>query len=191
MFNEKLESWAKKLLDTGLRNNLVNFKENKGSLEIVSHSGSELFELLDKGARLEVFDPKKENDKDFPKTMSRDQYVESFKHLLKKNVILAYNKADANSIRILKNIDKKADTSINETGVNIAYMAIGFMNWLESDSSTLVHRAPLLLVPISILFLLPVMMLLLIPHSIINSMQNSIYPCLNLMAKMQSPFLMK
>ena len=150
MFNEKLESWAKKLLDTGLRNNLVNFKENKGSLEIVSHSGSELFELLDKGARLEVFDPKKENDKDFPKTMSRDQYVESFKHLLKKNVILAYNKADANSIRILKNIDKKADTSINETGVNIAYMAIGFMNWLESDSSTLVHRAPLLLVPISI-----------------------------------------
>ena len=150
MLNEKLESLAKKLLDTGLRNNLVNFKENKGSLEIVSHSGSELFELLDKGARLEIIDPKKENNKDFPKTMPRDEYIESFKHLLKKNSILAYNKTDANSIRILKNIDKKADTSLNETGVNIAYMAIGFMNWLEAGSSTLVHRAPLLLVPISI-----------------------------------------
>ena len=150
MFNEKLESWAKKLLDTGLRNNLVNFKENKGSLEIVSHSGSEMFELLDKGIQLEVFNPKKENDKDFPKTMPRDDYIESFKHLLTKNDILAYNKSDANSIRILKNIDKKADESINETGVNIAYMAIGFINWLEADSSTLVHKAPLLLVPISI-----------------------------------------
>lgn len=150
MLNEKLENWAKKLLDTGLRNNLVNFKENKGSLEIISHSGSELFELLDKGVRLEVFDPKKVNDKDFPKTMSREKFIESFKPLLKKNNILAYNKTDANSIRILKNIDKKADTSINETGVNIAYMAIGFMSWLEADSSTLVHKAPLLLVPISI-----------------------------------------
>ena len=150
MLNEKLESWAKKLLDTGLRNNLVNFKENKGSLEIISHYGSELFELLDKGVRLEVFDPKKVNDKDFPKTMPRDEFIESFKHLLKKNDVLAYNKTDANSIRILKNIDKKADTSINETGVNIAYMAIGFMNWLEADSSALVHKAPLLLVPISI-----------------------------------------
>ena len=95
MFNEKLESWAKKLLDTGLRNNLVNFKENKGSLEIVSHSGSEMFELLDKGIQLEVFNPKKENDKDFPKTMPRDDYIESFKHLLTKNDILAYNKSDA------------------------------------------------------------------------------------------------
>ena len=50
----------------------------------------------------------------------------------------------------LKNIDKKAREFIEETGVNVAYMAFGFIHWKESDSSSYVFRAPVLLVPIQL-----------------------------------------
>ena len=50
----------------------------------------------------------------------------------------------------MKNIDKKAREFIEETGVNVAYMAFGFIHWKESDSSSYVFRAPVLLVPIQL-----------------------------------------
>lgn len=50
----------------------------------------------------------------------------------------------------MKNIDKKAREFIEETGVNVAYMAFGFVQWKESDFSNCVYRAPILLIPIQL-----------------------------------------
>ena len=42
----------------------------------------------------------------------------------------------------------KRQEFIEETGVNVAYMAFGFVHWKESAASNYVFRAPILLVPI-------------------------------------------
>lgn len=50
----------------------------------------------------------------------------------------------------LKVIKQYAESSINETGSNILYLAIGFLEWKEREDSDKKHLAPLFTVPIKI-----------------------------------------
>jgi len=52
--------------------------------------------------------------------------------------------------RRCKTILHNSRTGIEETGINFLYLAIGFLEWYENDSSDEINRAPLLLVPIRI-----------------------------------------
>lgn len=158
---DKLNKWAELLLDTGKRNNLINFRDSKaGSVEVVSPSFDALFSKIDQSATFEVFNPKFANDDDElyddgeddegKKNLSKEAFVGLYERRLKKNKqILVYN-AFVNPISALRNIRKKSKTAIEETGVNIAYMAFGFVNWTEDENSRYVMRAPILLIPVSI-----------------------------------------
>jgi hypothetical protein len=50
----------------------------------------------------------------------------------------------------LRDLRNKAETAIEETGANICYAAIGFLEWFESQNSDKARLAPLLLVPVRI-----------------------------------------
>ncbi len=50
----------------------------------------------------------------------------------------------------LKNLRHSADSAIQEMGVNILYLAFGFLEWYESASDDSVRIAPLFLVPVHI-----------------------------------------
>lgn len=157
----KLDKWAELLLDTGKRNNLINYKDTKTStVEIIIPSADLLFEKIDGNINFEVYDPKivDEDDnleetnylevEDVTVQNSKAAYQTQYSpHIKKQNQILIYN-AVTNPITALKNIDKKAKEFIEETGVNVAYMAFGFINWYESNNSDCLFKAPILLVPI-------------------------------------------
>ena len=166
---KKLDKWAELLLDTGKRNNLINFKDTKAStVEILLPSSEVLFEKLDGTTSFEVFDPKIiEEDDEGEETVDSEQLTlesldetemsdgktaflaEYFGKIRRQSQILLYNAA-ANPLVAVKNIDKKAREFIEETGVNVAYMAFGFIHWKENDSSNLMFRAPILLVPVQL-----------------------------------------
>lgn len=168
MDTKKLDKWADLLLDTGKRNNLINFKDTRVStVEVLLPTCNELFERIDGATSFEVFDPKvfeednpgepfgperlqieapEESDISDGKSAFLAQYSEKIK---RKNQLLLYNAA-ANPLTAVKNIDKKAREFIEETGVNVAYMAFGFIHWKESASSDYAFRAPVLLVPIQL-----------------------------------------
>ncbi len=163
---EKLNKWANLLLDTGKRNNLVNFREAKmGTAEVVSPSFDLLFSKSLHSASFEVYDPKLDDEEDEPLkanlgvansseqvdyAIMREEYIKTYAPRLKKNGQILIFSQFVNPLRALKNIGKKAKTAIEETGVNIAYMAFGFINWTEVGHLEHVMRAPILLVPISI-----------------------------------------
>jgi len=50
-------------------------------------------------------------------------------------------------LQLLK-IQAEAESFIQEQGVNVLFLALGFLHWFEADSSDKKHRAPLLLVPV-------------------------------------------
>ena len=55
---KKLNKWADRLLDTGKRNNLINFKDTKNvTAEILLPEMDVLFEKLTGMTTYEVFDP--------------------------------------------------------------------------------------------------------------------------------------
>ncbi len=168
---DKLNKWADLLLDTGKRNNLINFKDTKmGTVEVVSPGFDNLFSKAEHSARFEVYDPElydeeddeieetveedeslKDEQEEFgEKRISKEDYIEEYGKRLKKNSqILIYN-AFSDPIKALSNIAKKSKTAMEETGVNISYMAFGFVRWTEDEKSQYVMRAPILLVPVSI-----------------------------------------
>jgi hypothetical protein len=47
-------------------------------------------------------------------------------------------------------LQRQARTGIDETGTNLLHIALGFLNWYESDESEELNRAPLILIPIQI-----------------------------------------
>ncbi|MDO4839320.1 MAG: DUF4011 domain-containing protein [Desulfovibrionaceae bacterium] len=169
MDTRKLDKWADLLLDTGKRNNLINFKDTRTStVEVLLPSPAALFEKVDGASSFEVFDPNiAEEDPDEailedtgqetkPLTSeepdapeARAEFLALYSGKIKRqNQILLYNAV--NPLAAVKNIDKKARQFVEETGVNVAYMAFGFIHWKESDSSGRVFRAPVLLVPVQL-----------------------------------------
>lgn len=158
MKEEKLDKWAECLLDTGKRNNLINFKDTKGgTLEIICPSIGEVFDKINSVSHLEVFDTamddlEQEQSQDLiqvDRAVDRDYLVQKYGKKLKKNQVLLYN-AYAKTTNVLKKIEKTAKSALEETGVNIAHLAIGFIKWKESNESGIWYHAPILLIPVSI-----------------------------------------
>ena len=80
MDSDKLNKWADLLLDTGKRNNLINFKDSKsGTVEIVSPDFDTLFAKVEHAASLEVFDPKlsDETNADLLETVDTEEQAEN------------------------------------------------------------------------------------------------------------------
>ena len=171
MDTKKLDKWADLLLDTGKRNNLINFKDTKAStVEVLLPSSDALFEKVDGATAFEVFDPKIiDEDEDTDESSAPEQlgidapedtgtstsnkksaFLKQYSGKIRRqNQVLLYSTA-TNPLTAVKNIDKKSRALIEETGVNVAYMAFGFIHWKESDSSSYIFRAPILLVPIQL-----------------------------------------
>ncbi len=178
MDTKKLDKWAESLLDTGKRNKLISFKDTKASsVEVLLPSAEELFDRLDGAAVFDVFDPDSidaEDDEDYDEEYDGEDDEEDGEEgaqdesdedceldekaaclarwsgcIKRKNQILVYNAARS-PLNALSSIAKKAKEFVEETGVNVAYMAFGFIHWKESASSSCVFDAPVLLVPIQV-----------------------------------------
>ncbi len=164
MDTTKLEKWAEMLLDTGKRNNLISFKDTKtSSVEILLPSAKDLFGKSDSSISFEVYDPKlsdddfsnpiegiNSNEKKEHKILNRDEYFETYSPRIKKSSQMLLFNENGNPILALKGIEKKAREYIEETGVNVAYIAFGFVHWKESENSQIEFKAPVLLVPVTI-----------------------------------------
>lgn len=169
MSTKKLESWANKLLDVGKRNNLVNFKDSKSmTVEIVYPDVETIFAKAESSASFEIYDPKLSEDEDLDEISTeeavaptsdeasqsesedkRQNYINTYVPKIKKqSMALVYNEFSGSKTAV-KKIDKRAKSAIEETGVNVAYMAFGFIHWKESENSSIVYNAPVLLTPVS------------------------------------------
>lgn len=158
---DKLNKWADLLLDTGKRNNLINFKDSKiGTVEIILPDFDTIFSMAEHSTIFEVLNPVldeedfiddqlKKND-DQKKPILKEDYIKMYEHKVKKSKQVLLFNPFYNPIKALKNIGKKAKTALEETGVNIAYMAFGFIHWKENENSDSFMCAPVLLAPILI-----------------------------------------
>jgi hypothetical protein len=52
--------------------------------------------------------------------------------------------------RALYNLRLKARTALNEQGVNILFVALGFLEWFPPDTPEQIWRSPLLLLPVEL-----------------------------------------
>ena len=159
---KKLDRWAEKLLDTGKRNNLINFKDTKNTTAKVLYPDTEgIFSKCAVGRVFDVFDPKiREADTDddgdagaadLDRSLSQEEYFSRYSSKIKNEKTLLMYARTPNPITAVKTIAKKAKELQDETGINVAYLAFGFVKWTEKEGSEVVYRAPLLLVHVNVI----------------------------------------
>lgn len=151
---QKLTAWKHKLLDLGKRNRLLFFKPTKRTtLRLVEPTLTAIFErLVQQGNSYEfpmplrqaTFDDLSEEESDGNELDGAEKLIP-----LRPGQIRA-DQADTQLMRTLHQIRQKARTAIQEQGVNVLYVACGFLDWTESESSREAIRSPLLLIPVEL-----------------------------------------
>jgi very-short-patch-repair endonuclease len=169
----RLDASRHELLDLGLRNPLLNFRLSKAQgVAVVREESTQVLEILVKQGKTMYFSAAPEPPKKKEKIEARAEEVpsEAASNLpslesyfsehpplelteAEQQVLLTDNKLQtaeplARLETRLLNTYYTARTSLEETGVNILYLALGQLSWYEAASSPEPRKAPLVLVPV-------------------------------------------
>lgn len=140
--HNRIEIWKKLLLDFGKRNRLINFKDGKRSnVHIVSPSYETVFEKIAIKESPVVFPYSK-------KVFIDDEGNECHEIVIEGDV--ETNKTVSELQKTLKVLRYRANTSMEEQGINILFLAFGMLKWRENDESTEVFSSPIILVPVKL-----------------------------------------
>ena len=150
-----LDAARRKLLDTGTRNRLVHVNRTNSRsncLNIINEHADEVFSILRSNSRRMRF-----------KAMGKDKSPEGGEMLLALPEVdlLAGSDRLTDSFletplgpealaRRLLRLATDARTAEDEQGLNILYLAIGFLRWRESPSSEVLRESPLVLLPVQL-----------------------------------------
>lgn len=173
----QLENARKDLLDLTLRNPLLNYRTLKAKgAEILHSSTCDVFRNLVLEKRSYAFAPKVSatgivDDKDSSDSVLGNSDMDTGSSGLVPHEVPSENTSSTHSnVQArravnswatpyeLAELDKRllatyyaAHTYIEEQGVNVLYIAIGFLRWTETNSDTArLLKAPLILIPVSI-----------------------------------------
>lgn len=160
VLKDSLDRLRRRLLDLSRRNPLLNYRFPKRSIKIIDELPSETFHSLLTGHRLTLTAIEESQDPS-TQTTAEDQSISTHisQELPKPGEVI-----DAKHLDDLlqtpfdpkklegrgKVLHTAARTALEETGTNFLHLAIGFLEWFESDDSAEKSRAPLILVPLEI-----------------------------------------
>lgn len=155
---QAIELSRNELLDMGLRgNSLLHFRGNAKSIEVIDEIASQVYSHIVTDSKPMYFAPLPdaltegdEQDRTAPLPLIVENLEELYgtdRHSDNK----LQTKLDADSLdkKLLK-INTEADTYYHEQGIDILYLALGFLTWYEDRNSDKPRSAPLVLVPVQL-----------------------------------------
>lgn len=152
----KFDVWEDNLLDLNLGNNLINFKIGASSLQLGIHDCYSFFDLIKTESKWNLFPSLNEElvkEKRFIYFAFDNSYLTSFATSLNKKFIQVFSK-NIKSEDALKNISRKANTQIEESGCNPLFLTLGVVNWFDNEISSKNGKygitSPLILIPASL-----------------------------------------
>ncbi len=177
---DSLESVRKKLLDLSGRNTLLNYKHPKAScVRLVDCSIADVYKTLHDDKTLTFIPVPEPTEKQLIDAGYSEEDPETKQLVVKGfptaaqwgkqlNIPTSYDLDDAisstqSSTRnlqvlmfsseleaILRKLRSKAESYIEESGANILYLSMGFLEWFESRDSDIARRAPLFTIPVKL-----------------------------------------
>lgn len=143
-----IEKLRDNLLDMSLRNNLLNFRPRKKNIEIVDEDVASLYNILVVNEQKTKFLSNETLDEDAlldntwdSNAKLKDTHIDNF----------LQTKYDEDELqKKLKHLYRDNKTVLEEQGYNDFFLALGFLEWKEIDYEEGIHKAPLILVPMTI-----------------------------------------
>lgn len=152
----RIDLWKSRLLDLSLRNRLLNFKETKATIRILSASPEHVEDELAAASEL-ALRPKprlmSEEDPRHDTTLSNQQHTDALTaHLVEElhQGRLHTHLDDNEHSRRLTELFRAARNALEENGTNSLFAAVGLLEWRETEHGERSFRAPLLLVPVEL-----------------------------------------
>jgi very-short-patch-repair endonuclease len=152
----RLAKWKSKLLDLTLRNRLLNFKTTKSTLQFVAPNLAGLEDALSEGSEFKIrplpgimdgSDPR--SAKVHASKSGRTALDDMALAALENKEFLACVSQDALDEHLLA-IFTAARTGLEEGGANTLFLAVGLLEWTETDKTEAKHLAPILLFPVTL-----------------------------------------
>ena len=144
----KIEASRRELLDLGLRNPLLNYRTLRAKgVEIAGESVAQVFKTLVTDGYPMAFLPGREDDageEDADNPYARPGGANQSDRNLQTG------ESPASLQKRLLNTFRDANTSVEETGVNTLFLALGMLRWYEADASHQARLARLVLVPVQL-----------------------------------------
>jgi very-short-patch-repair endonuclease len=140
-----------RLIETGTRNRLVHTPrggKRARSLPIIGGDADSLFDTLVRSGRAMRFLPVS-LERELALQI-RDSYGRRSSGADEAPGALQTNLDEQKLEKRLLSIYRDAKTAEEEQGINILFLAIGFLRWYEDDQSGVLREAPLILVPVSL-----------------------------------------
>ncbi|ESP94675.1 DUF3320 domain-containing protein [Pseudoalteromonas luteoviolacea] len=164
---QKLESARLELLDMGLRANpQLNYRSNSKAIDIIDEKSEQIFELLVEKEKTMSFLPL---PKAYQKNISDDDKSTFFQsdddtELPPLDLYLEQQKGEsrfndkylqtgfmpAKLDKALLKLEADAHTMLQEQGIEVMYLALGFLQWNEPSNTRVSRYAPLILVPVKL-----------------------------------------
>lgn len=152
----KFDIWERKLLDFSLRNSLLNLSIRRRAVQFISFDIHRIEDHLQDGKEYCIL-PKPnvefhfDESENLIKSKLLDQLHELILNDIEHHVLHTFLTENDTKI-VMKNIYRAARNTIEETGANSLFLAIGTLRWYESEQSTIPRYAPLLLLPVEIVY---------------------------------------
>ncbi len=152
----RLKIWERNLLDLSLRNVFLNFRGNKGAVQIFTTGEMiDLENALSSGTeyRLQPAPEKSlaglQAEAGFYYHTEKSQETDTVQKAFASNRLYTCCTEDAQK-KMLLALYRESKNSMEENGANTLYLALGFLRWYEDDKSEKERLAPLVLFPIDI-----------------------------------------
>jgi hypothetical protein len=143
----------RRLVETGTRNRLVhvNRTNTRGNvLNVVNGRSDDIYSILlgRKTMRFRALGADRDDSGETPSLANPNEEGREASHFADGDLETRLG-PDALQKKLLK-IAREAQTAEEEQGVNILYLALGFLTWFEDKSSSVPREAPLLLLPVQL-----------------------------------------
>lgn len=152
----KYDIWERKLLDFSLRNSLLNLSVRRRAVQFISFDINTVEDNLQEGQEYCLMcKPNVEIKFESEEKLIRSKLYEQLHDLIVND--MEHNQLhtflpEGETKSTLKTIYRTARCSIEETGANSLFLVIGTLRWFETDQSATPRYAPLLLLPVEMVY---------------------------------------
>ncbi|MBT7301791.1 MAG: DUF4011 domain-containing protein, partial [Victivallales bacterium] len=151
----RLERWKRHLLDLSRRNRLLNFRDSRRSILLACPDLASVEDALAAGDEFTVLPCPKQladdpRDAGLHRQRTGDDLIDTFLRQQMKEKRLHSTHAPAELEKRMREMDRAARLSLEESGANTMFLALGFLRWFEDGRDAVPNLAPIILLPMRI-----------------------------------------
>ncbi|RYG72474.1 DUF3320 domain-containing protein [Lentibacillus lipolyticus] len=147
----KINYWQNKLIDMSLRNSLLNYRIHTQGIPVVTSGLDQIEDTLAKGEKVFIqplpneWRHKVRDFRDQQELLTSNILADDMKHNRLRSIL-----TETKLEKELVNLYRKAKSTMEETGANSLFIALGFLKWYDPKSHSQERLAPILLLPVDL-----------------------------------------